>query len=325
MRSILILIFMVVSQTLAGVQVKVNEVVNNYVQKHELTNEAPHRSGLLNADKSIKQKDIVNEPIIEDDTIFSDSKVLEKWKAPMVTEYSVIESTPSEPEMQLLSKKCQLVGSTNLKFDSSEHMIIIESPNDSIQFKLKDLNKKESPLNKEQLKQSAEKFAKSALSKYWNYIEYDRTDLTIKNDSVIVSADINFRRVFRGGIILDNISFINISLNAYGNVTSIKIKWPRFKQINNTKLAISLPNALNYAKIDYTETSKAENGEELATVLDFEIKSVAQVWHQIVNNGALRISPCYSFKSTAVLDNGQTADDILDVPICKSYFINNTK
>ena len=176
---------------------------------------------------------------------------------------------------------------------------------------LKDLERSKHK-QKDELVVLGKTMSKRIVKCFDNDIEYSHEDITRINGS-IESIDVNFRRIFLGGIVLGNTSYVSVTLDGNGNVTSIQFKWPKFKHIKDENSRITMSHALTQINIILDRsisTGKLKSGN---------IKGTALGWNTLVTDNGLIISPCYSFHTVVDIDD-EDPNQFINVPILTKYY-----
>ena len=292
----------------SGTPVIIHPIVDEYVHKYSTSDDVPHRSGLLKDEKKVLRKSS-----LKNDTIFTNERLSAHWKASTAYEYSISQSNTFDIK--------SLPSLTDVYYDSLYNTLTISSAANSFDSLYARIKANVKKADNEELIALAESFLKSNLQQYWNYLEYDRVDLTMKDNSEILSTDVCFRRIFRGGIVLDNVSYVKITINCASKVTCVTIRWPQFEKIDVDSSLSSLDDALTIAKGIYADTYFASNSSDTSELSSIEIVGTSRAWHKVVKDNKMILSPCYSFLSKGTLRDGQLVYDRVNVPMIKSYFL----
>lgn len=323
MKTAIIFVLGILTTIQASGHVSVNKKVQYFLEKTAISEETSHRSGLLDEKTMTFQKrNINNERIIGNDTVFSNAIDSRRWKNSFANEYIVIEKEPNDKKSNTLVKELSGSGLSRYTYDTNENKAEISTPDYSFGLMRQKFEDGGTLLSEEQLKANAQSFIDTYLRKYSKYLEYDRTDLTKINKKDIIKAKVCFRRIFRGGIILDGVSYVNVIVDPFGNIVCVDLKWPEFKEIDSPKAAISINKAMKIATEIYSQTDTAQSDVEKTAIDEIEITGVAHAWHKIQKNDSLIISPCYSFTSTGHLRNGTICNDKINIPVIKDYYLN---
>ena len=94
---------------------------------------------------------------------------------------------------------------------------------------------------------------------------------------------LRFRRIFNGGIVLRNISYVYLILDGKGDPISLEIKWPRFELVSEETECKPVSKGFNEA---------VEYFEELPPFFDIVTQgrrgnSVAIQWHAAIFPGTI--------------------------------------
>ena len=157
-------------------------------------------------------------------------------------------------------------------------------------------------------------------------VEYELYKMNNANDS-LYSLLVRYRRVFNGGIILNNVSYVCIELSSQGEVLSFEIKWPKFIAIEDNlkgnNYAISLDEAEQTASSILADPPSAEIKNKVVNPLSAHIKGVACAWMVVPKSVSLLpveiITPCFSFASSITFDSGDKKAKYLQVPRLSKY------
>ena len=155
-------------------------------------------------------------------------------------------------------------------------------------------------------------------------LEFSRTDVTRQNGAEIIGADVNFRRIFRNGIVSENISMVSVSINGAGEITGMRIRWPRFVQMKGSQETFPYhfyrSQALEVvSNTENNEDGVTSNGPQPALV-DAEISGIAKGWIAINSDEKKILSPCLSFQCDLTKSDKTIVTRFLNVPMLKKYY-----
>jgi hypothetical protein len=151
-------------------------------------------------------------------------------------------------------------------------------------------------------------------------IANERTDVTRQNGSDILGIDVWFRRIFRKGIVLSNVSAIAVSLNGAGEITSLRVKWPKFERINIANVPVQWDVAKSMALDIITDTTAAAKGLNRVHKTNGTIVGLARGWKKVDAIGRIQLSPCLAFETDFLMENGEHAIQFLEVPMLQRYY-----
>ena len=317
MKSIVILL--IISSFVFAGKVPVNLVkgVDAYISKLEKDRTLSHRSGLINLPTTENDSVLNSSPsalsILDDDQSLNEIN----RNKPEIFEFEISYQYPSINFIKLFEKFALNADLPTQYYDTINNTLTFISKTDKI------LNiASHYQINPFIPKDSLENIAKNAAITYIpqlrGRIEFERTDITMKNGTDLLGVDVCFRRIFRNGVILDNVSPIIISVNGNGEITSLRVKWPSFVKLNTPDNFFTYQFYRNVA-IDaisnIADSTDAEFGLSYVTV-----SGIAKGWH-LVNTGDKQImSPCLSFQCDITAKNGDNYTRFLSVPVLKKYY-----
>jgi hypothetical protein len=166
--------------------------------------------------------------------------------------------------------------------------------------------------------------AASFLEPFGGRLEFCRTDVTRQNGTEILGADVNFRRIFRNGIVNESNSMISVSINGAGEITGMRVRWPRFVQMKGFQETFPYhfyrSQALDaVSNTDNNEEGVTTNGPQPALV-DAEISGIAKGWIAINSDEKMILSPCLSFQCELTKSDKTIVTRFLNVPMLKKYY-----
>ncbi len=137
---------------------------------------------------------------------------------------------------------------------------------------------------------------------------------TAQKVETVLGYGVRYRRVFRGGILKRNLSFVEVWFHPNGALNKIEMRWPTFNS-STPKQIITLNESwlsLQFRLADYL-------GNDMEKLSNVMVKGVSLAWTPSKNevdgsfNGS--IEPCYSFRlSVPRIDNDMLEELVYDIP-----------
>lgn len=145
-------------------------------------------------------------------------------------------------------------------------------------------------------------------------IEYDNYEAYYKNGNLF-KMNIRFRRLFHGGVVRKNLSYIEVMYNLNGEVEKVKVKWPKFKKIEESNQLLTTDEIFNEYKKEASLHSEVYNeNKDTVSVDSVNTVGAAFAWCQVEN----KISPCMSFLQTVHFRN-EKIHTFVDVPYFRKF------
>jgi hypothetical protein len=319
MKTMISIILLSFAINAGNVPTKFTNDVEKYIENLSIKSTLPYRSGLLNSSTTQNDNAIINSPAILflNDDIATFEKV--NRNLPETYEYEIQDKTYDNTFIELFKPFTVFAKLPNQYFDSVAGMLVFIPKGDTI-LDIASRYHINSAKSKEMLESIAQRTVDLYFTPFAGRIEFDRTDITRQNGSDILGIDVWFRRIFRNGIVLDNASSIILSLNGDGEITSLRVRWPKYVKINVFNEIQSYPFCKNVA-LDII-SKKADNigDNSQGTFSNISINGVARAWHPININGKIILSPCLSFQSDFSTTLGDHLTRFLSVPVLKKYY-----
>ncbi|MGL1935849.1 MAG: hypothetical protein OCD01_12545 [Fibrobacterales bacterium] len=123
---------------------------------------------------------------------------------------------------------------------------------------------------------------------------------------------VRFRRLFNGGIIRKNLSFVEVWFTREGRLNEVRIRWPQFTADTFVEI-----RTVNEALLDLTSVLTESVESDMARVANSAVEGVACSWlPEKGSNGEDRIVPHYAFKvSLPVVDEFSPSETrFIDIP-----------
>jgi len=152
-----------------------------------------------------------------------------------------------------------------------------------------------------------------------NKIEFQCTEIEYTrghtNLNQISKYSIRYRRIFNDGIVLQNISYIMLTLDGLGDLIEVEIKWPKFKKCENIKNGILIKDALILAKQEYNEIASRKVDEflNIEAIDRLSITGSCFGWTHEIIDGVNLLKPSYGFVGIAETKNGKKEHHYINI------------
>jgi hypothetical protein len=316
-KTISLMLLMTFSVFAGKIPANFSSDVDGYVDNLSAKNTLPHRSGLLNSSTTETDDMLKKSPSV---LFFYDgisSVENSNRNQPEYYEYEVRYEKPDTGFIGLFKHFTEITNLKNRYYDTLSDLLTFIPNGDAI-FNVASHYKINREKSKESLVASAQKKVTELLPAFKGRIEFDRTDITYQNGSDILAIDVWFRRIFKNSIVLDNVSAVIVSLNGDGDVTSLRVRWPKFIRIAESNTPVSYSFCKNVAR-DIASTKAGEiEGEHQAKSVT--ITGVARAWHAIISNDITLLTPCLSFRNQITMDDGELLTRFISVPVMNKHF-----
>jgi hypothetical protein len=321
MRTIICMIALTSMVFAGNLPTKFKTDVNIFLDRANENNTLPHRSGLVKVSTPPEEDEINTSSVLSlYDDILEDKinrKKLDQY------EYEVSYEQPDSAFNGLFKSFSKETNLSKVYFDTLYQALIFIPVGDEV-FNVSSHYRSNQGNSKNDIEKYALEKVHTLLGKFKGRIEFDRTDVTYQNGTDIVNMDVRFRRIFQNGIVLDDISSIIVSVNGEREITSIRIKWPKFRKIDTINRSFPYSYCKDAAFDIISQQTYAQKDGDTIHATNAEICGVAQAWHSIKSNdGKKIISPCLSFESHFTMENGEQCTYFLNVPILNKYYIKN--
>ena len=178
------------------------------------------------------------------------------------------------------------------------------------------------------------KIGKKCLHRYFNnfakkieFNNYEVTYICPANDeshSKIHELKIIFRRIFNGGVVLGDASYICLLLNGQGELFKVLVKWPVFEAIENYSTAREICSTFDKTKEIFKHVPELISNNEGGPykVTNAEIKGMALGWLPLYKDSlqtSMIITPAYSFIVKLTIDIGDTVFKQIEIPRLMKY------
>lgn len=140
-------------------------------------------------------------------------------------------------------------------------------------------------------------------------------------DKYISGASIRLRRIFNNGIMVDNSSYIEMSINSQLDVEQVEMVWPDFFKDPSPHLMLSKDSALAVLSSVLNDKFSSVIADGVPTYVEsFTITSATNAWMLIYLKEKEVLSPAYSFILSAKLNTGVTTPITLSIPLIKESY-----
>jgi len=288
----------------------------NWVKKFKSGHNNQHRSGLLNeTDKTFDESASISE-LPDGEKPESKKASAHKWRKGALAEYLVINSKPNSKMVTFLKKKClKKLSFTEEQYNENEGVLTLSKVPKEIPFDELSYSDIKPLVNK------ARKLIKKHLNPLKGRVEYENYQtefVTIDGQDKVNKIRIRFRRIFKGSIVLRNVSYVYFILDGHGNPISLQIKWPRFELVSEgfdyATISEGFTEAIQHFENLEPYITNTE-GEKEVNISHADITGAALGWYPLEEENRLIITPVYSFLAKCTLENGDKVDDIFDYPV----------
>jgi hypothetical protein len=194
--------------------------------------------------------------------------------------------------------------------DSTDHAIHFKRPMDSALIN----DTLAMNLDTAALESIAQGKAAKYLGIFKNKIERQNNEVVYKNHK-ISEYHLRFRRLFLGGIVRYNLSYVYVNLMGDGTLKEIEVKWPRFVGLGKKETPIEPDSILAQASNYFTNIPKIVGKKDTLAALSGEISGMAFAWDYVEEGGDVLLTPCYSFIGVVQYEQGQKMYPIMDIPM----------
>ena len=149
------------------------------------------------------------------------------------------------------------------------------------------------------------------------YVNHEVEYEAIKGKQVVTNYTLRFARVFEGGVVFRNISYVKVILDGRGKLMAVKIKWPVFSEMES--LAQSRLRSETEAMREMQSFCERGNHLELLGLTTEQVKvtsvtGAARGWLPLRKDGGMVLTPAYSFSVDIDSGNGTGPSRFVDVP-----------
>lgn len=239
------------------------------------------------------------------------------WKAEKDGEFEIIYGPPRAGQLATITKLTSDYGLTIYTFDSTISENRFSNVIDPAVIENKILSGP--AVDEAKAVEDLKTIGATMLSVFRGKIEFAGVDIEYVEGKVVFIT-LNYRRLFRHGIIGVGTSYIHVKMGADGTPLSLCIKWPSFKSISRNEPAVPISYAFDRVVQVFALSDTAQKGNNYLKVSSYTIDGVAFAWLTISRNKNI-ITPGYCFIAKAFLGDGTTAFNSLDAPRLKKYYL----
>jgi len=130
----------------------------------------------------------------------------------------------------------------------------------------------------------------------------------------------SFNRLFKGAAIRDMVSYVNISLNASGELETLAVVWPEFKDTGKAKMSVSVDMPLSTVLESYKslESATSDNGEVSVTTID--VVGLEKSWIPMITDGKMVVTPAHTIVAKVQFSDNGSRLNYSDVPLIEEYY-----
>lgn len=307
--------------------VNVDPSIGQYIQKSKSWQMEGHRTGLLKgADKLFENITVINElPAELNSGEAADN--LTKWFSNNCPEYNVVYPEITPKISSFYKMHLQMAGLDVEKTMDDGTVWVMERSDAKEEIVRGKLWQTPPSLSVEDLKKMGVLYLRKYLRQFKGKVEYENNEVEyegIDGKRIITEISLRFRQVFNRGAVLRNISFIYITMDGYGEIRRIKIKWPKFEKISvpfSSKITAEQAYLKAQAQSENRRPYHKSNGE-IINIKELTLTGMARGWLPKNVGGAIIITPSYSFTQKTELESGEEIYRYLDVPVNEKYGID---
>lgn len=295
--------------------------IGSFIQKQKQGTWYGHRSGLKSAEYTALCNDSKKDDLLEDSVectgLCKNNSIA--WKNNKDHEYNIIHGEFTPKIVAHIAMKLQPYGIDTYSYNKIEYVFT---------FGRKDTARNNQGLLDIQGAKcdsfALDKIANnvlSALKVVKSQIEFSNKIVGILNGEVY-QVTYRYRRLFRGGIVLGDVSYAEIKLDAAGKLLSVSGKWPRFIPRDEEFPAVDLESGLGYATTFYQhdfESFKVFTREDKSLVKG-NLKGIALAWTKVeIADSQYVLSPCYATRTDIDLSSGEMLPHMFRFPRLAKY------
>jgi hypothetical protein len=311
--QILLCLFVLFGQALAQrIPFVVNDKVHRFVYKIHNHEPGIYRTGQLDKKDDLYDTD---EPDADFRSVLDEQEPLRSVPETDVNEYRVLYDE-SRPKMEKFFKK---------PFPANEYGIIYDEyfHEYSIQKKTPD-KATGAAISLEDAQKRIVKVVRTIFPFFNRKMEYDNYRIEYNGTDVEFYVFF-FRRIFKGGVVKQDVSNVEITLSPQGVFLGAKIKWPVFRKATGVapSEAIDIADAISFA-IQETINAHSEAtqwGSDLVMkATNAELTGMALGWFPAeMQDGSVLLTPSFSYSTQIKYDNDVELSPVVDVPRLKKY------
>lgn len=290
-----------------------NDAVNHFIEKHRNHTPSFHRAGADTSDKifNLVAKNVQQNLPDDPDDISKYTSDVKTWSNSKVFEYDIIEREPNQLVGKITAAVARPYGLDSYIYDTTRNCAIFSSLTTTQDLITRHNQGGNPKLSLEQLENNANEFVLKNLPMLHGKIEFDNQEVTYL-DKEILKCTFRYRRIFKGGVVLQSLSYINISIDEKGQLLSVEIRWPRFKKVNQPQATISVDTSISLLNSLLQENSKGRGAN---------VKGASYAWMGIdgQKKGTIMLTPCFFYVSDVILEEGKVEKSYVPVPLIQKY------
>lgn len=109
-------------------------------------------------------------------------------------------------------------------------------------------------------------------------------------------------------------------MNGGGDITSLRIKWPKINKLPQTYVPASYDLEFNSILGIFSDSSATIKDTKTIHKINGTIIGAAKAWHKIDLSGRSILSPCFIFQTDFLMDNGEHTTLTLTPPALQKYY-----
>ncbi len=301
--------------------IEIDSNVVHFVSKHKESGFKNHRSSLQNSEEanisnvSVKVPGFIAD--LEDEPGLSKCSS-SKWKNGFDSEFLVKFEDPTNEFEELIKSSLKPYGIDTFRYSMNDNEFYLERK-DFIYNKMGVLDIVGETLDTNDLLKIANHIV-DKIGIFKGRLEFSNFECGYLNENLHV-VNIRYRRLFRNGIVLDNVSYFYLKLDATGKLISASGKWPRFIPLAAASEAIDMNTGVELTKKWYRGNfSKVtiKNAEDTPPI-KAKIEGIALGWKCLESEKEIIISPHYAFKTDVTLKDGNKLPHFFYCPRLKKY------
>ncbi|MDB5102622.1 MAG: hypothetical protein JWP91_311 [Fibrobacteres bacterium] len=162
--------------------------------------------------------------------------------------------------------------------------------------------------------------AEQALVDMNGAVEFDNHEITYVNGCQS-TLDLRYRRIFRGGLVRGNASFVYLRMNHDGKIIKVRAKWPVFKAnpavsaLYSGRAKRSLDEVVSEARSYVENIPDISNSTAQRRPVKGSLDGLALAWILDTQNGKILITPGFSFISKVEYEGGVVFNPYQDVSL----------
>jgi hypothetical protein len=144
-------------------------------------------------------------------------------------------------------------------------------------------------------------------------IEYCNSEEIAFNDTLLMTT-LRYRRIFNGGIVLGNISYVDVTFSPDGELIGIEAKWPTFEKVRDDSI-VDVLQALDAAQTVFSKSSGGILDSIPVEPISVNIEGVANAWNfKKDKDGTTMLTPCLSVIGKVTFTNGKSVPKFIQIP-----------